>query len=108
MPVSRILCPGKPERLSFIWDAAHTTPHAANPHTSDEQSSGACLFGISARKVYPYTLLPMCTVVSYTTFSPLPRKRGGNFLWHCLSPAIDTDAYPLGSALLFAVRTFLQ
>lgn len=86
MPVSRILSFRTWRNgLSFIWDNAHTLPRAANPHTSDEPSSGACLFGISARKVYPCNLLPGCTVVSYTTFSPLPRQsQGGNFLWHFL------------------------
>jgi hypothetical protein len=39
-------------------------------------------------------------------FTLTPINRGGNFLWHCLSAGCPA-AYPLGSALLFAVRTFL-
>ncbi len=64
-------------RLSFIWDNVRTLPRAANPHTSDKRSSSVCLFGISARKVYPQCQLPGKAVVSYTTFSPLPSSPRG-------------------------------
>jgi len=72
-PVSRILLSRMvPGRLSFIWDAARTTPLSANPRTSGEPPSIVRLFGISARKVYPNAMLPLQSVGSYTTFSPLP------------------------------------
>ena len=61
-----------PGRLSFICDAAHASPVAANPRTSGEQPSNVRLFGISVRKVYPIILLPTQRVGSYPTFSPLP------------------------------------
>jgi len=56
--ISRILYSDYSERLSFIWEDAHTSALAANPRTSGEQPSNVRLFGISARKVYPQTLLP--------------------------------------------------
>lgn len=99
----------KAEWLSFIWDAAHATPQAANPQTSDEPPSIACLFGISARKVYPYTLSPIYIVVSYTTFSPLPRKSGAVIFCGTICQLhLSRNAYPLGSALPYTVRTFLR
>lgn len=101
------VCPVWPrDRLSFIWDIAHAIPLSANPRTSDEQSSIIRLFGISARKVYPNSLLPKYFVGSYPTFSPLPLLQGGYFLWHYLYPE-DSEPHPLGGALLYAVRTFL-
>jgi hypothetical protein len=41
-------------------------------------------------------------------FTPKRDRRGGNFLWHFLSAVLTTNAYPLGSVLLYAVRTFLR
>ena len=32
------------------------------------------IFGIATHKVYPYNMSPHCSVGSYPTFSPLPRK----------------------------------
>lgn len=89
MPVSRILYPAHAGWLSFIWDRAHTLPQAANPYASGEQPSSAYLFGISAHKVYPRTMSPQHAVVSYTTFSPLPRQAGAVILCGtvCIPPA---------------------
>src|SRR5690606_15534835 len=47
-------------------------PLSVNPRTLGEQPSVVRLFDISARKVYPSVLLPSQSVVSYSTFSPLP------------------------------------
>jgi len=97
-PVSRILFfPFWGKRLSFIWDAAHTPPHAANPRTSGEPPSGVRLFGISARKVYPYPLLPMDTVVSYTTFSPLPvHAIGRSRRLFSVALSVPLQVFPVG------------
>jgi len=43
-------------------------------------------------------------VVSYTTFSPLPRERGGLFLWPC---SASHPAWALPSTALCGARTFL-
>lgn len=64
-----------PKPLSFIWDATHAAPLSTNPRTSNEQFLNVRLFGISARKVYPCLLLPIVSVGSYPTFSPLPLSR---------------------------------
>jgi len=84
-PVSRILFPlPGGYHLSGMLLAQHLKLPTHGLHRA---MSNVRLFGISARKVYPCALLPMHTVVSYTTFSPLPCFwRGGNFLWHCLFP----------------------
>lgn len=107
MPVSRILYPDESGRLSFIWDSVHTLPLSANPHTSGEPPSGACLFGISARKVYPHIVSPRHSVVSYTTFSPLPQRTRAVILCGTVCSR-QAGTYPLGSALLCTVRTFLR
>jgi len=60
---------------SFIWFPHRCGTLAANPRTSGEQPSIVRLFGISARKVYPCSLLPIFSVGSYPTFSPLPFAR---------------------------------
>ena len=80
------------ELLPFIWMLHCCNILSAYPQASGEQPSNACLLGISSRKVYPQLLLPITIVRSYRTFSPLPRQsRGGNFLWHFLSPGRRQD-----------------
>lgn len=92
MPVSRILSPAYAGGPSFIWDSAHTLPQAANPYASGEPPSGTYLFGISAHKVYPRTVSPQHVVVSYTTFSPLPRQAVAVIL--CGTVCIPFSRYP--------------
>jgi hypothetical protein len=79
-------------RLSFILPYHYWPGHAAYPPASGEQPSNAGIHGITAHKVYPPGLLPNRAVSSYLTFSPWPRKRGGNFLWHFLLPALPQAA----------------
>jgi len=77
-----------------------------------EQPLEQNLFGLSARKVYHALLLTQEPVSSYLTFSPLPIwkiKREVCFLWHYLSPIHSwTGSFLLGSAALYAARTFLS
>jgi hypothetical protein len=62
-----------PLRAAIIYlGRCSRSASSCQPTDSCEPQSNVRLFGISARKVYPYTLLPVYTVVSYTTFSPLP------------------------------------
>jgi hypothetical protein len=50
-----------------------------------EASLNYNLFGLSTRKVYHAQLVTSLAVVSYTPFSPLPRKiEAVYFLWHYL------------------------
>lgn len=98
--------------IIYLGQRSHVASRC-QPTYSDKLSSSACLFGISARKVYPYNWLPSYTVVSYTTFSPLPTAYLSVGCRRLFSVALSvtrcyTNAYPLGSALLFAVRTFLR
>ena len=91
--------------LSFIWDKHCCLPLSAYPPSSGEQPSGTGIFGISAHKVYPTSLLPKKLVVSYTTFSPFPQKR---WLFSVALSRLCKESRPLTGVLLFAVRTFLM
>jgi hypothetical protein len=70
--VSRILYPGMPGSLSFIWGNAHTLPLTTYPPGLGEPPSGPGLFGLSTHKVYPPQGSPPAAVSPYLTFSPLP------------------------------------
>jgi len=63
------------------------------------------LFDLAPDGVYRYHESLHGTVVSYTTFSPLPE--GGFFLLHFPLPAI-AGLTPLGSILFCGARTFLS
>lgn len=111
MPVSRILSSNKLESSSFICDTARAAPVTLNPSASREPLSSADIRELSIRKVYPLVMLPSPTVVSYTTFSPLPAiafaKAGSYFLRHYLFPG-KPGSHPLGGAVPYIVRTFLS
>lgn len=66
-----------------------------------------CMWHFNPRGL-PVLLLPVRTVRSYRTISPLPRPKGqgGMFLWHF--PSSDcSESHPLGGVALYVVRTFL-
>ena len=106
--------PHKPDSVpipSFIWPQHYCCDLAAYPGTlptllleSDEPPSMIPIHGITAPKVYPLLLLPVKTVSSYLTFSPLsPQYCGdGYFLWHFLAPTLLWGAgySPVGCPLL--------
>lgn len=108
MPVSRILYPGKPERLSFIWDAVRTDASRCQPTNIRRAAVKRLLiWHFSAQGLPLYIVASVYRSLLHYFFTLASHKYGGYFLWHCLSPRFR-DAYPLGSALLCAVRTFLQ
>lgn len=100
-------CYTRTAALSFICKVHCCTFLSAYPGSSNEQLSTDPLHGISARKVYPFALLPTQTVGSYPTFSPSSYCTIRQLFSVALSVFTKSETRLLAGALLFAVRTFL-
>ena len=112
-PISRVLSPAEAGWRSSIWDAGYPAPQAAYPRHTGRATLGPSPYGLAPRLCL--ALLPVGfakparspepLVVSYTTFSPLPRlSEAVCFLWHFPS---GHPAWALPSTVLCGARTFL-
>ena len=77
---------------------------AGRPFSVHRSGRTVPLFGLAPGGVCPTPALLRAPVRSYRTISPLPRKRGGMFLWHFPSSRL---ARVLPGTLPGGARTFL-
>jgi len=64
------------------------------------------IWHFSTQGLPPHCIATARRSLLHYIFTLTTASRGGNSLWHCLY-TIFTISYPLGSVLLYAVRTFL-
>lgn len=74
-----------PGRLSFICDAAHTSPVAANPRTIGRAALKRTPIWHFSTQGLPHNIVTntMRRLLPYV-FTLTFIAKGGHFLWHCL------------------------
>ena len=103
-------------RRSFLWAAHYCAALATYPEvvthragTSPAEARAPPLFGLAPCGVFPATAIAGGAVRSYRTFSPLPRRAAGRYVF-CgtfRQRRLNAAARTLSGTPLCGVRTFL-
>jgi hypothetical protein len=112
MPVSRILFPTESrEAIIYLGQRSHIASRCQPTYIGRAILRRMLIWHFSTQGLPLHRVTTTHRSLLHYVFTLTPMNRGGYFLWHCLysvAIVIATEPYPLGSVLLYAVRTFLQ